>query len=403
MIYHSTNLNLVSQHCHYALELQEQRIPYSRNVFAVGIVAHAVIEAALRCANEIGRELTEEETNVCALGTCERLLRDGRSFDGHGEPPMLPEDVFAGQTVAMDWLLGVEPAAPGAQVEHGIGLDADGQPVDYWKGDGLTIRTILDVVRIATEEDEESSRRVVTVRDWKTAWSTDAGALETLQRKIQAVAAWRTFGPADVLRLEVVNLRTQKVYAKDYYAEDGIEAQIAEWWRYVQTLTRALDAQKLIGPRPASPGAGCSGCPYALQCNHAADFYERRGLFRTVEQKAIAYAVMSALRDELANELRLEAQDHPLPINGGSVGFQVKEKMKLKDGGYQTLWERWSEAGGEILGFAKALGLGSGNAVKMAKALYFDRKAKADREALIDEVTEPDRTREFGIIDGEKD
>ena len=38
----------------------------------------------------------------------------------------------------------------------------------------------------------------------------------------------------------------------------------------------------------------------------------------------------------------------------------------------------------------------------MVKALYSDRTAKADREALISEVTEPEKTREFGVIDGEK-
>ena len=402
MIYHSTNLQLVANHCHYALELYEQRVPYSRDVFGVGIAAHAVLEAVAACTNELGRVLTEEEVKVSALGICERLMSVGRSYDGHAEPPMKPEDVFAGQELALDWLLGMEPAQPGTMIEQGLGLDADGQPCDYWKGDGLTIRTILDSVRIHTEADEESARKVLTVRDWKSAWSTDESALDTLQRRIQAVTAWRYFGPVDVLRLEVVNLRLQKTYTKDLFREDGLDEQIAEWWSQVAATVRALDAQKALGPRPAAPGAGCGGCPFALSCSHAADFYERRGLFRTVEQKATAYAVMTALRDEIAKELRIEAEDQPVQINGGSVGFLVKEKMKLKADGYSTLWDRWSEGGGEVLGFAKALSLGSGNAVKMVKALYSDRTAKADREALISEVTEPEKTREFGVIDGEK-
>ena len=182
-VYHSTALNLVAKHCHYALELQEQRVPYARDVFAVGVACHAVIEGVYACTNELGRVLTEEEVNVSALGVCERLMRDGRSYDGKGEPPMKPDAVFAGQELALNWLLGVEPAQPGAMVEQGLGLDGDGQPTEYWKGDGLKIRAILDVVTKRDEADEESARTVLTVRDWKTAWSTDESELDTLPRR----------------------------------------------------------------------------------------------------------------------------------------------------------------------------------------------------------------------------
>jgi hypothetical protein len=56
-----------------------------------------------------------------------------------------------------------------------------------------------------------------------------------------------------------------------------------------------------------------------------------------------------------------------------------------------------------VLGFAKALKLGAGNATNMAKALHFDRKEKSDREALIEEVTELDRVREFGFSASENE
>ena len=396
MIYHSTNLALVSRCCPFALELQERGVPAERSVYQVGIAAHAILEGVALCTNEVNRELTEEEVNVSALGVCERLMSVGRSYDGKGEPPMTPESVFAGQEVALQWLAW-NPIQPGGQVEVGLGLNLDGQPCDYWRGEGLTIRTILDEVRIIRESDEESARTVLAVRDYKSAWSTSDDELDTLQRRIQAVAAWRYFGPADVLRLDVVNLRLGKVYTKDLYREDGLDAQIDAWWLHVAVTCRALDAQKALGPRPAAPGRGCLACPYVGACEHAQDYMERRGMHRTPEQRATAYCVASAVRDELAEQLRLDTEEGPISVDGGLVGTVAKEKQRLADDAYARLWEVWEESGGDELGFAKALKLTASNAKELAKALYFDRSAKADREALLAEVTETETERRFGI------
>ncbi len=396
MIYHSTNLALVSRCCPFALELQERGVPAERSVYQVGIAAHAILEGVALCTNEVNRELTEEEVNVSALGVCERLMSVGRSYDGKGEPPMTPESVFAGQEVALQWLAW-NPIQPGGQVEVGLGLNLDGQPCDYWRGEGLTIRTILDEVRIIRESDEESARTVLAVRDYKSAWSTSDDELDTLQRRIQAVAAWRFYGPADVLRLEVVNLRLGKVYTKDLYREDGLDAQIDAWWLHVAVTCRALDAQKAMGPRPAAPGRGCLACHYIGACEHAQDYMERRGMHRTPEQRATAYCVASAVRDELAEQLRLDTEEGPISVDGGLVGTVAKEKQRLADDAYARLWEVWEESGGDELGFAKALKLTASNAKELAKALYFDRSAKADREALLAEVTETETERRFGI------
>lgn len=396
MIYHSTNLALVSRCCPFALELQERGVPAERSVYQVGIAAHAILEGVALCTNEVNRELTEEEVNVSALGVCERLMSVGRSYDGKGEPPMTPESVFAGQEVALQWLAW-NPIQPGGQVEVGLGLNLDGQPCDYWRGEGLTIRTILDEVRIIRESDEESARTVLAVRDYKSAWSTSDDELDTLQRRIQAVAAWRFYGPADVLRLDVVNLRLGKVYTRELYREDGLEAMLDEWWRQVAATCRALDAQKALGPRPAAPGRGCLACPYVGACEHAQDFMERRGMHRTPEQRATAYCVASAVRDELAEQLRLDTEEGPISVDGGLVGTVAKEKQRLADDAYARLWEVWEESGGDELGFAKALKLTASNAKELAKALYFDRSAKADREALLAEVTETETERRFGI------
>ena len=400
-VFHATAISLVSRCCPFALELQERGVPADRSVYQVGIAAHAILEGVSLCTNECNRELTPEEVNVAALGVCERLMSVGRSYDGKGEPPMSPESVFAGQEVALAWLMW-NPIQPGGKVELGLGLDGQGQPCDYWKGEGLKVRTILDEVRIIRESDEESSRTVLAVRDYKSAWSTSDEELDTLQRRIQAVAAWRYFGPADVLRLEVANLRLGKVYTRELFREDGLDEQVNAWWTHIAATCRALDAQKAIGPRPAAPGRGCLACPYIGACEHASDFMERAGMHRTPETRATAYCVASAVRDELAEQLRRDTEEGPVKVAGGIVGTVAKEVTRLSPDAYARLWEVWEESGGDELGFAKALKLTASNAKELAKTLYFDRSAKADREALLAEVTVTESERRFGIWPEEK-
>ena len=401
-VFHATSISLVSRACAFALELQERGVPADRSVYQAGIAAHCVLEGVSLCTNEVNRELTPEEVNVAALGVCERLMSVGRSYDGKGEPPMAPEAVFAGQEIALGWLLW-NPIQPGGQVEVGLGLDGQGRPCEYWRGDGLKVRTILDEVRIIRESDEESARTVLAVRDYKTAWSTDDSELDTLQRRIQAVAAWRTFGPADVLRLEVANLRLGKVYTRELYREDGLDEQIETWWGQVSATCRALDAQKALGPRPAAPGRGCIGCPYLLNCEHSADFYERRGMFRTAEQKAVAYAVATAMREELAEELRLEVESGSIPVAGGVVGYAVKDRTKLGPEAFARLWEEWEASGGQPDGFAKALKLTKTNAENLVKVLYPERADRAFRDEFLAGLMQPDRTKEFGIWPAENE
>lgn len=400
-VYHATNLNLVSRACPFALELQERGVPADRSVYQAGIAAHAVMEGVSLCTNEINRELTPEEVNVAALGVCERLMSVGRSYDGKGEPPMAPEAVFAGQEIALGWLLW-NPIQPGGQVEVGLGLDGQGRPCEYWKGEGLKVRTILDEVRIIRESDEESARTVLAVRDYKTAWSTDDSELDTLQRRIQAVAAWRHFGPADVLRLEVANLRLGKVYTRELYREDGLDEQIETWWLQVAATCRALDAQKALGPRPAAPGRGCLSCPYIGACDHASDFMERAGMHRTPEQRAIAFCVAAAVKEELAAQLRIDTDEQPVKIADGEVGYRAKERQKLKPDAYVDLWGTWSASGGGPDGFAKGLKLTKANAENVAKLLYPERGQKRDRDAWLAELMEPENVREFGAWPAEE-
>ena len=394
--YHSTELSLVSRHCPYALELQERGVPADRAVYQVGIAAHAVLEEATRETNAKDRELTGDELQHLALGVCSRLIATGRMYDGKPEGPMDPDAAFAGKKLALDYLAW-NPIQPGGNPEVGIGLDESGNVADYWRAEGLAIRTILDRVSSVVEGDEESERTVVRVTDYKTAWSAGEDDLETIQRKIQAVAAWRLCGAADVLELEIVNVRLGKSFTKRLYAVDGLSETLAEWWAEILTAAKALDAQKARGPRPAIPGRGCLGCPYLQACDHSQDYIERRGMHRTAEQRATAYCVAAAMRDELGEQLRIDSDEGPVRVAGGFVGTTAKVVQKVREDGYAILADRWEEHGGDLHGFAKACELTGSNAKNIAKALYFDRSAKADREALLAEVLTEDRKREFGV------
>lgn len=400
--FHSTNLALVNRHCPRALDFYEAHTPYPREMFAAGVAAHAVLQSVGEVTNKENRELTSTEVRDVAQAITLALIAHGRSYDKHPEPPTKPDAAFAGRDLALDWLA-FNPIHPGAMYEVGLALDAKGSPVPYWSDDAR-LRTILDVVRIADEADEESSRTVLIVTDYKSAWSADESELETLQRKIQALVAWKVYGEhsgATLLRMEVANLRLQKVYSAGYWAEDGLREKVASWTRDVLSTCAALDEQKRIGKgkRPAIPGAGCYGCPYLQACPDAQNYMEMRGEFRSPEKRAVAYAVATAMREELAEQLRMDTEEGPIEIEKGIVGTVAQERREATADAHEELWAEWEGAGGDAVGLLKAMKPTTGNIANVAKVLYADRKERAEREKLIEALTKPKMVREFGIFD----
>ena len=396
--YHASNLSLVARHCPRSLDYYEARVTVDRSIFQAGIAAHAVAEAVGNQANKVGRALTDDEARDVGQQVALQLCTVGRSYDRVPEPPMQAEQAFAGRDLFLDWHL-FNPIEPGAQFEVGLALDAKGSPVPY-HADDARLLTILDVVRIAEESDEETSKTVLTVTDYKSSWAAGDSELDTLQRKLQAVLAMKYFGAGvDMLRLEVVNLRLQKTYSRELYVEDGLRELLSSWLRDVLTAAAALDEQKRIGrgKRPATPGACCCGCPYLSHCEEAMNFYELRGPFRTAERRATAYAVATAMRDELGELLRLDTDEGPIEIEGGIIGTVAKVTRETVPDVHELVWDAWESGGGETLGLLKSLKLTTGNVANMAKVLYADRKERADREALIQSLTQETTKREFGI------
>ena len=62
--YRSTSLKLVEAACPRALDFSEASVPYDRDVFQVGIVAHAVLEGLQRASMRKGYALHPEEQEL---------------------------------------------------------------------------------------------------------------------------------------------------------------------------------------------------------------------------------------------------------------------------------------------------------------------------------------------------
>lgn len=394
--YSSTLLATASKHCPRAMAYQEDGEPYDRRPFEVGIAAHAILEAVGRTVDADGDALSMESVESIARETGETLIAKGRSYNNRPEPPLRPESVWEGRDLALDWLAR-EPMVPGGRFELGIAVDRHWKPTGYYD-DAVWLRAVVDVVRVGVREDEESSVRFVTVRDYKSSWAAGESELQTIQRKVQAVLAWIHFGAdAQAIRLEVVNLRTLKLHAVEYWPRDG-DVTLTEWRADLEATLRAYDSQRgLAGGLPAIPGGGCYGCPFALRCPSFRAFALQACIPESAEDRARLFVAAEALRDALREGLKADSHLAPIFVPGGVVGTVGTESRVLTPEAYLQLWSEWSQRGGDPLGFAKALELTTGNAEALAKVLYPTRKELEPRRMLLDEVTTTEVKRRFGF------
>lgn len=396
--YRPTGLSLAAKHCPRALDHFEQGTPYDRRQFETGNAAHAILQALGEHARETGAVPDVESREVLTLAdrVAHSLIAHGRVYEGQPEPPMSPDTVYAGRALALD-CIAAYPLSPTAQYEVALGVDAGRRPILY-QSDACRLRAIHDCVDLGDDEDEESSVRTLTLRDYKSAWSTNEDELRTIQRKVQAVTAWAHYSEGvDILRLEVINLHTLKRYSQEYVAEDGLAGLLDSWWADVVHVMDAYDRQAAIGRRPAVPGAGCAGCPFLERCEDALDYLERATLHRTAAEKARCYAVACAVKDGLGDWLKAVTDESPIEIDGALVGTVGKEQRSLSDTAYSALADEWELSGGNIAGFAKACDLSVGNAEKVCRILFPGGSDKMERDRFLDSLTQPKIVRKFGV------
>lgn len=388
--YRPTTLKLASAHCPRAVDFYEQNAPAFRDHFAVGIAAHDVLAKLGEMALCLGRAPLPEEMQREASGIARGLMEQGRVFEGNREPPMSAEDAFAGRDLALAYAMRPEViwATKDAWYERGFAFDTDWNSIPFASKD-RRFRLILDKIEIITEEGEDYAGRLAVVTDYKSAWPTDESELSTYQMRAQAVAVYLEMGAdLDGVRLQVTNLRTGKTFDFDLWFESGGREQIGEWKSEITDYMGALDKMTDHGRRPARPGIGCLGCPYALGCD--ADIVEgdRAAM-------GMRLAKLEGEREQLIKALKAATAEHDIVLDGCKVGYATKTTRTPKDAAMSAIRSTWASSNGDLSGLLTAIKPTMAMLSAIAKRLY--PNSKDDQTAIVEQWSTVSHGKEFGV------
>lgn len=388
--YRPTTLKLASAHCQRAVDFYEQNAPAFRDHFAVGIAAHDVLAKIGEMALCLGRAPLPEEMQREASGIARGLMEQGRVFEGNREPPMSAEDAFAGRDLALAYAMRPEViwATKDAWYERGFAFDTDWNSIPFASKD-RRFRLILDKIEIITEEGEDYAGRLAVVTDYKSAWPTDESELSTYQMRAQAVAVYLEMGAdLDGVRLQVTNLRTGKTFDFDLWFESGGREQIGEWKSEITDYMGALDKMTDHGRRPARPGIGCLGCPYALGCD--ADIVEgdRAAM-------GMRLAKLEGEREQLIKALKAATAEHDIVLDGCKVGYAAKTTRTPKDAAMSAIRSTWASSNGDLSGLLTAIKPTMAMLSAIAKRLY--PNSKDDQTAIVEQWSTVSHGKEFGV------
>lgn len=388
--YRPTTLKLASAHCPRAVDFYAQNAPAFRDHFAVGIAAHDVLAKIGEMALCLGRAPLLEEMQREASGIARGLMEQGRVFEGNREPPTSAEDAFAGRDLALAYAMRPDViwATKDAWYERGFAFDTDWNSIPFASKD-RRFRLILDKIEIIIEEGEDYAGRLAVVTDYKSAWPTDESELSTYQMRAQAVAVYLTMGAdLDGIRLQVTNLRTGKTFGLDLWFESGGREQIETWKSEIADYMDALDTMTDHGRRPARPGIGCLGCPYAIGCD--ADIVESD---RTA--MGMRLAKLEGEREQLTKALKAATEEHDIVLDGCKVGYAVKPTRTPRDAAMSAIRSTWETANGDLSGLLTAIKPTMAMLSAIAKRLYPD--SKDDQTAIVEQWSTVSHGKEFGV------
>lgn len=408
----SSTARLVGDYCPRALDHAEAGVPRDREVFQVGIAAHAVMESLCRVQKARG-ELGPDEGLEVATAVATDLVTTGRAFEGEPEPPMSPAAAAEGRDLALSaWA--VHPASTADTAELGLEVDEDWRAVPYGSARGYW-RAAIDLVGPAVLEDGDAEYQGLHVTDYKSAWPTGAEELETIQLRGQALVALAHAHRLGVehpafVRRRAINLRTRQAHESDLFLDDAGLAQLDTWRADVALVVAQARARGEDGLRPARPGARCLGCPYVLRCDPARAWL-RGSLAEDADDVMLAtrLAVADAIRQELWTWAREAAREGNIDIEGGTVGFVAKPKRATVDAAPTTLalaWfappapGTWLAENGATVGLLRALDPSVTALERVAKALHpsgRDKSAMQARRDLVAACTTTLHAAEFGI------
>ena len=383
-MHRSTTLNLLLRTCPAALDMYDAHVPYDREVYQYGVASHAVLEAIVKQPDHDPAELAESVVR--------ELVTNGRSFYGHAEPPMDVHAATDGRDVALGWLArdfdGIDPRW---QAETMLSVDRNWNPCEHRNA---WLHAIIDVTGPCTYEDEEMAVEGVLHRDWKGSWVTSADDLHTLQLKIQTCLVAANNPDAAFIRRQVTNLRTGQTFSEDLWMDDEGRETLAQWRRDIAHVCAQAEAVGPDGRRVARPGPRCGGCPYVLTCSDATQGLPMgwtcdRDEYTDIVQLARYYAIIDAMRTEMAKTLRHATKEAPIIVDGGEVGYQARVTRVATDDAPEALalawfkpdnWSQWQRENEETLGLLAAAKLGAGQIKAIGMVLFPGRGDSAIAE-----------------------
>ncbi len=399
----STSLRYLEDHCPRALDHYEAGVPYDRDVYQVGVAAHAVIEMAGKHPDRPREELAHQ----VAVALC----TEGRSFEGEPEGPLRPQHAVAGRDIALRFLAAHE-LSPSAKFEHGLAVDREWQPVPYDSPE-VYYRAAVDMLEVIEDTDEDGyTTTTVVTTDWKSAWPTSTAELDTLQLHGQTALALAHYPEATILRRRAANLRTLAIFEADVFVDEDGLATVGNWRKDIELLIAVAEHRSQDGSRPARPGATCIGCPYVSRCVPARAWLRGSLLEATPEAIATRLAVADAVRKELWEQAKSVAGEGAIDIPGGAVGFiTTRERVPRPDIGelLALAWfgaadpKTWREANhstDQWVGLLQTLPIGVGAAEAVAKLLHPSGKGRdwrPLREALVSQCVVSQPATKFSI------
>lgn len=397
----STSLKAGNQ-CPRRLDYYEQGYPYERDIFQVGIVAHAILEEVGLAVNN---GATVDDYQRVARHTANALMRDGRSHVGNPEPPIGAEDVEEGYTLAMRWLERHECHVDD-KVEIGMAF-SETPPNDGWKlcafdAPDWRFRGILDRLRIYEEWGEEYGGVICEVLDYKSSWAAGTNELNTVQRWSQCIMAvdwlYHKGIEVDCIRLAIGNLRTRNIHSRDLWLdeEDSLET-IARWRRFLSEKMTALD--RMSHPRPTNPGPACTYCPYKADCSEGRLFALETTGQDDPTRTARSYAHASSNHKRLTGLLKdYLQQSESIEVDGYEIGWLTTESYKPAPNAGRNALEAWLDGQpltwDSIAGYLQYVKPNATQLGELLEARYDDEDR---REEIWRRLTVPHTNKRFGV------
>lgn len=398
-VYSPTALEMVQRRCPAALDYYWDGTWRDERPFAVGLAAHAALQAAntLLADPGVDRGRTVIE-NICRT-TAAQLISQERTFEDRRENPLPPDEAFAGVALAEGWLIENRPTG-GGQAELGLAVDDRFRPTS-WDAENARFRCIFDLI---SRSDDEEGYLWRTIDEYKTGWSTSRDDLESLQLKMQAVIAWSHFGPESSdardyvgILQRLIALRTGKIYTRQLSYTPGESGMLIDRWRKNLTaMATSVDATETTirdinhGPlgRKKLPGCGCYRCPYLAVCQPAV-------VVNGQGQPSLqdGWLQMRAFLEMARKHLEAMTEDGPVESSDGTkIGWSTVEVHRLRDDTWTEIAVKFEN---NVGGLVKASNLTVANLRSILAALYPDF-AQAEAEFL--RLTQKSRRKHFGII-----